>query len=330
MIKKNNNYFFAIDFIKTFAIASVVLLHIMTMNGSSAFLYDIYASFHIWQAVPLFMLIFGFTFRLSIEKGHSIGKIFSSRLIRLIIPLFIAYFLSFIPIFFLNIETQIDWHILVGKLPTGGMGNYFITLYLETIFYFTILYFLIQNFKKVFVIGFSISLVILGELIAYSIDINDKYMYHSSIHQYALLVVLGYYFYDDYHTPRKKIIFGLGLFSALLIYVFSNYLSLELSPIYEKLKLHHFIYAFYTVMFAHLLVWFYKKIRSTLFDKIVHIIGRSSLHIFLTQIFIFNLLHFYKIEMNILYGLTTMLITFLLGIVWYQAENLLLKVSYYD
>lgn len=208
--KSIRNYYPEIDFIKAFAIVSVVVLHILTFDGSKIFLYNSFAVYHVWQAVPLFMLISGFTFRLSIEKNHSVGKILYSRIIRLIIPLLVAYLISFIPFFMFDVPPIIDWHIFVSRLPTGGMGNYFITLYIETIVYFTIFYYLVKHFNKHFVIFLSILFSVIGELIAYSININDMYMYSSSIHRYTLLIALGYYVYDNINDKKSTFLLVLG------------------------------------------------------------------------------------------------------------------------
>ncbi len=330
-------YYPEIDFIKAFAIVSVVILHILTFNGSKTILYDSFASYHIWQAVPLFMLIFGFTFRLSIEKNHGLGKILSSRMIRLIIPLLVAYILSFLPMFIFNIHPVINWHIFVGFLPMGGMGSYFITLYIETIVYFTIFYYLVKHFNKYFVIVASILFSIVGELIAYSIDVSDSYMYASSVHRYTLLIALGYYFYDTINGEKNNLILiALGGVSALLLYMF----SITHHPIWPYSAYNsavgwafqHFPYAFYTVILALILVEIYKKIENkviyvTVMHTMIMTVSKSSFHIFLAQLFVFLVEKFYKIEMDMLYAVSTLFLSIFLGILWYQLETLILKYA---
>lgn len=330
-------YYPEIDFIKAFAILSVVVLHILTFNGATTILYDTFASYHIWQAVPLFMLIFGFTFRLSIEKNHGLGKILSSRMIRLIIPLLVAYILSFVLIFIFNMQPVINWHIFIGHLPRGGMGNYFITLYIETIVYFTIFYYLVKHFNKYFVILASILFSIVGELIAYSIDISDSYMYASSVHRYTLLIALGYYFYDTINGEKNNfILIALGGVSALLLYIF----SITHHPIWPYSEYNsaigwgfqHFPYAFYTVILALILVEIYKKIENkviyvTVMHTMIMTVSKSSFHIFLAQLFVFLVEKFYKIEMNMLYAVSTLFLSIFLGILWYQLETLILKYA---
>lgn len=323
------NYYPEIDFIKAFAIISVVILHILSSSGSKTILYNILAPYHIWQAVPLFMLIFGFTFRLSIEKNHNIVKILSTRTIRLIIPLLVVYVVSFLQIFIFDLHPVIDWHIFIGLLPTTGMGNYFITLYIETTIYFTIFYYIVKHFNKYFVILFSILISVVGELIAFSIDVKDLYMYSPSVHRYTLLIALGYYFYDDINSKKNKSLLILGGVSALLIYMF----SISHHPFWPYSEyssavlwgFQHFPYEFYTVIFALILMHLYKKINYKFFEKTVFIIGRSSFHIFLVQIFVFSTERLFKIHMNITYAFLTLFISVLLGIAWHKIEDLTLK-----
>lgn len=326
------NYYPEIDFIKAFAIISVIILHILTYSEPKTILYNSFAAFHIWQAVPLFMLILGFTFRLSIEKQHSIGKIITSRFTRLAIPLFITYCISFLLIFIFNLDPVIDWHIFIGLLPIPAIGNYFITLYIETILYFVIFYYLVKNFNKYFVILFFILISILGELIAYSINLSDFYIYSSSLHRYILLVSLGYYFYDIINDNKDYFILILGGISTLLLYFYNiNHYPIWPYREYTSAKLwefHHFPYEFYTVLFAFILFHLYRQINYKFIEKIVITIGNSSLHIFLTQIFVFFIERWYKINMDYVYAILTLFISLIIGIIWHTLENLILKLIY--
>lgn len=324
-------YYPEIDFIKMFAIISVILLHMLVYGKSQEVLYNTYASFYIWQAVPLFMLVFGFTFRLSIEKGRSLGNIVLSRIVRLLIPLFPAYILSFVLLNLFKITPEVSWHSLIGKLPLYGNGTYFIPLYVETIIYFIVLYYLVKKFNQYFVILFSIFFSVTGELIAYYINISDAFMYAASIHRYALFVVLGYYLYDHMNGKKDILTYILGAVSTILLIIY----NIKMQPIwpyylYDSAKswgFQHFPYAYYTLIFSLFLIYLYKLIENKFIIKTITLIGQSSLHIFLTQIFIFNLRKFYELEINVLYGLAILLVTVCIGIAWYKFENFIIKMS---
>ena len=321
-------FFPEISGIKGFAIISVIILHIVAYAGSSKFLVDIYASFHIWQAVPLFMLILGFTFRVECEKGYNIGKIISNRIQRILIPLTIAYSISFIILKFLGIKISLDWHTLVGLLPIRGMGNFFITLYLETIVFFSIFYIFAKKYTIYFNVTFFLLLTIIIELISQHININDSYMYSSSIHRYIPLVVMGYYFYDEVTNKSNYFLYWLSGVSTLLlfIYTFQDHQHLDL---FKSIKwgFQSFPYEYYTFLFAVVLFNIFKLIKYTQFFKYLSLIGDSSLHIFIIQIFIFYIFKHLHIVMDIKFGLISLTISIFLGILWNLSESFVIKKS---
>ncbi len=326
---KNKSLFFPeISAIKGFAIISVIILHIATYNGSSKFLVDIYASFHIWQAVPLFMLILGFTFRIEVEKGYSIGKIVSNRIHRILIPLTIAYLLSFIILKFSGTKISLNWHTFVGLLPIRGMGNYFITLYLETIIFFSIFYIFVKKYNIYFNVTFFLLLTIMIELISRHININDSYMYSSSIHRYIPLVVMGYYFYDEVTNKSNNFLYWLGGVSTILlfIYTFQGHQHLELLKSI-KWGFQSFPYEYFTFLFAVILFKIFKLLKHSQFFKYLTLIGDSSFHIFIIQIFVFYILKRLHIVMDIKFGLISLTISIFIGVLWNLSESFVIKKS---
>jgi peptidoglycan/LPS O-acetylase OafA/YrhL len=154
-------------------------------------------------------------------------------------------------------------------------------------------------------------------------------MYASSVHRFALLIALGYYFYDYLNNKKNNFIWVLGGISALLLYIY-NTTHHPIWPYSEYISavtwgFQNFPYAFYTVVFALLLVYIYKKISYPFIKTMVIIIGKSSFHIYLAQIFVFFIQKLYKIEMNMLYAFLTFFLSLLLGIVWHKLEDLVLK-----
>ncbi len=325
---KQQLFFPEISAMKAFAIISVIILHVLTYNGSSKFLFDIYAQFHIWQAVPLFMLILGFTFRIEVEKQYSIGKIVSNRIQRLIIPLAIAYIFSFILLKVFGSKISLDWHTFVGLLPIRGMGNYFITLYFETIIFFLIFYAFVKKYNLYFNVIFFLLLTIAMEFISYYININDSYMYASSIHRYIPLVVMGYYFYDEITGNPNAFLYWLGAGSTLLLilYILQGHQHLW---IFNSIKwgTQSFPYEYYTYVLAILLFKFFKFFKHNPAFSYWTLIGDSSFHIFIIQIFVFYIFKRFHIVMDIKYGLLALLLSVLLGIIWNKIEFLVLKKS---
>ena len=54
----------SLDYLKAYAIIAVLFLHLLPYN----YLIKTFAQFHIWQAVPIFVLLMGYTFTLSFNK----------------------------------------------------------------------------------------------------------------------------------------------------------------------------------------------------------------------------------------------------------------------
>lgn len=148
-------------------------------------------------------------------------------------------------------------------------------------------------------------------------------MYSASIHRYVFVVALGYYLYDYLPNKMNNLpIFILGVESAFLLYIHTINMQLNNdTPWWDQ----EFIYAFYTIIFALILIRLYKTINNIFIKKLIKIISKSTLHIFLLQIFIFNLRKFYTFEITISYGILILFGTLLMGILWYKLEDLLLK-----
>lgn len=92
-----------IDFVKGIAIISVIILHTVSNN----FLYDSLAYFHIWQAVPLFILISFYLIFSKINKNNSFKSYYNSKkfkqiLNRIIIPFIVIQLIIFIVILLIN------------------------------------------------------------------------------------------------------------------------------------------------------------------------------------------------------------------------------------
>lgn len=128
-------HFQQIDVVKGLAIVAVLLLHSL----SRASLLHSYAVYHIWQAVPLFMVVMGLNLGLSVHgrtqqlKQLYTRQYFSKKAVRILTPFFIVFLLS-VPLGVLwQWATGADvlafsWYTAVGVLPVTGKGNYFITL----------------------------------------------------------------------------------------------------------------------------------------------------------------------------------------------------------
>ncbi len=335
-MQKERKYYPAIDFIKAFAIISVVILHLMVFNGSKEPLFEMFTAFHIWQAVPLFMFVIGMTLRLSLDNGATVLGIFSNRMVRFLIPLLIAYVVAFIIRYIMGYHNSIDWHVFIGLIPTPGMGTYFITLYFETIVVLIVLSYLVKHYTFFFVLSIAVLFSIIGELIAFNIDIKDMYLYSSSIHRYIVLLVLGYYFFDFKYEKKYFLLIALMLLSTLLLIVFqSTREPIWPYSLYKSAALwqfQHFPYAFYTLLLASILIYMYNKIPKNIQNKCHFIlyIGKASLHIFLVQIFVFFIAKQMQVFMRADIGFLIFTVVLFIGCLWLYIEQSILKRVHID
>jgi len=142
-----------IDLIKGLAIIAVVTQHTLRLDIQIA----IGSNFHIYQAVPIFILLMGLnsarSFKArgltSLREMYSRGQLLR-RYKRLLIPLFIAFNASLVLGIWMTMrygpgQLYFGPFSLLGNLPTPGTGNYFIGLALQFVLVFPLLYWLYRK-----------------------------------------------------------------------------------------------------------------------------------------------------------------------------------------
>ena len=136
-------YYEEIDFIKAIAIISVIILH--TLSHSQ--LYDIYTPFHIWHAVPIFLMIAGMNSTLSATKqGDSVFHSQYSTLKlkksfeKIILPFLIVWVFEILILVIFR-KTPVTTREIIFSFFSGGIGpgGYFTPLYLQHLLFFPII-----------------------------------------------------------------------------------------------------------------------------------------------------------------------------------------------
>src|SRR3712207_5239766 len=129
-----------IDVINGFAIISVIILH--SINEKE--LLNTYSILHIWQAVPLFMVIMCLNAGMSVaNKRPQLSELytntyFKKKFDRIVVPFLVIFILSIVlgyVWYWLTGQYKIEFRKsnLMGVLPVSGPGNYFITLTFQSI-----------------------------------------------------------------------------------------------------------------------------------------------------------------------------------------------------
>jgi peptidoglycan/LPS O-acetylase OafA/YrhL len=125
------------DVLKAAAIVAVVALHSLSPTA----LDQSFAAFHIWQAVPVFLVLLGLNGAQSAQRrGVSYDRAYwVSRGQRIVLPVLIVLALDTAEA--LARHNGSDWGLAaIGRLPDTGPGNYFVVVMLQFVLVWPLLW----------------------------------------------------------------------------------------------------------------------------------------------------------------------------------------------
>lgn len=316
-----------IDVIKAFAIVSVILLH--TFDGF--LLLGVGAPFHIWQAVPIFMILQGFNNGGSYKRrDYTETKDFAdqdfivNKSQRLLFP-FIIFFI--VQTVFLYFDTP-DYfasenHLL--RLFTGGRGpgSYFVPLTIQAQLIVPFMFLAARKSVSKMLIGsFLVNLL----LEVYSLATNmDEELYRILIIRFifalALGVALSMWGFEKFKTKPFYIASFVSLIYIIGVMYFNWNFIMEKS--WHSQHIPGFIYPLFLIIYVN---GFEMDEENKLLQKTAEI-GKASYHIFLTQ-----LLYFWKpiqdlhLNYNPVIGvLLNIFVPLILGSLFYKLEQKMWK-----
>ncbi|TPE45875.1 acyltransferase family protein [Pontibacter mangrovi] len=294
-------HFQQIDVIKGVAILAVLLLHSFTRQQ----LEDSYAVYHIWQAVPLFMVVMGLNLGISVQgKEQRLGqlytrKYFTKKAARIFVPFLIIFIASILAGLLWEAVTQekvleFNGYTWLGVLPVTGRGNYFITLLLQSVLLLPIMGY---GFARAPVI--TTALLVLLEIAfqlwasSYSYFDANNYLYDAAFPRYFSAVAFGFWLSRLLGEPfkgRHFIFLGSAAFVAIVVL----YLL-----VYDVLSVEYLVRPEWqlqqplTFGYAAMLVWLGLKLlpstSSAIWLQLPAELGKASYHIFLVQVVYFGL-----------------------------------------
>ncbi|WP_299757050.1 acyltransferase family protein [uncultured Pontibacter sp.] len=321
-----------IDVIKGIAMLAVLLLHSLTRQS----LEQSFAVYHIWQAVPLFMVVMGLNLSLSLHgKTQHLQllytrKYFTKKAARIFVP--------FIIIFLLSILIGLLWEWLtgekllefsgytwVGVLPITGRGNYFITLLLQSVLLLPVIGFGFSRVPMVTTL-ILILLEVAFQLWAahFSFFNNNNYLYDAAFPRYFTAIAYGLWLsklvWEPFRWRYLILLAALGLVAGYSLYLLQyGEIRIEniIRPEWQTQQLLTFGY-------AALLIWLLIKLLPNYSNFIPLLVlselGKASYHIFLVQVVYFGIANqdlphlanifipitlgymFYKLEPKLLFG----------------------------
>ncbi|QTU83028.1 acyltransferase [Carnobacteriaceae bacterium zg-C25] len=312
-----------IDFIKAISIVFVILLHCFSVETRN----KIGAPFHMLQAVPLFMLVSGYNFSMSISsKNQKVLEYYRfsnlwRKLSKIVIPFTVVYIIQMI-ILAKDGYKSLGEYILLFINGGFGPGGYYIVMMVQVIMVMPILYYSIKKFPyRTLVSLFIVSVVF--EYYAYTLS---DFLYRLLLLRYVFVLALGVYY--ALHKKTKKIYWGiLALFS--LVYItkveytsFRSFTNLS----WRSQNIYAYFYPF--VLFMGMLSDRYQLSHFT--QKVTQKIGQASYYIYVIQMMYFFILNNkYKNMLGassgamgkLFYALFSVSVCCLLGLLWMKLHQ---------
>jgi peptidoglycan/LPS O-acetylase OafA/YrhL len=283
-----------VDVIKGFAIIAVVLLHALPRD----ILISSWAVLHIWQAVPVFFIGMGFVQGLSVQQAFELpdpprGIRYSREYVakafnRYLVPLVPVYAISLLGIWVASrLHPSFEMYLgplnLLGKLPSEGPGNYFISILLQTIVVLPILsYAMSRRPGGVLLACFALDLAFELSAPHWVNNRETRYLYSSAIFRYLFAIGLGYWIALVPFKAQRNVI--CGAIGSLAYLVYSQVTGFQF-PFFSGIwGTQNLFSAFYPAALVLLgLIFLPKKCDSPPL-RLVESLGRASYQIFLVQL----------------------------------------------
>ncbi len=275
-------YFTEIYFIKAIAIIAVVILHTIP----SAQLFSIFAPFHIWHAVPVFIMVAGINSTLSISKRGAFvfTKEYAPNRLkkyaqRLLIPFSIVYLLE-IMVLIVTGKATIGKVIYIYFSGGLGPGSYFIPIFIQHLMFFPVIMWVKHRFNahnKYLILAAFLAASLLLEWMCILFNLPE-WLYRLLYIRYIFASVLGSYIIS--HRFSKKVAF-LSVSLSIIYITLTSYFKFDFYGIYPAWGFQHAPAFFYTALLIYCLWRLFPTFKQL--NKLLIPIGRASFHIFLFQ-----------------------------------------------
>lgn len=285
------NRIMAIDYLKAIAVILVISNHSLTDKQQLS----IGGPFWISMAVPIFMILSGYTNSMSAEKRkiktfkqYFNKDLMKNRLSRLLLPYIIIFTVELFLVYIIPVEfhaerTRENVSILYLFFTGGvGAGSYYLPLLIQLLFLFP---FMLFSFKK----SPNVS-TLLFVLIHLAFDVFSSFLpisndlYRLLVFRYLALIMMGivmYYYKGKIGRKGKKILLLLSSLSVLYIYM-TNYTQYK-PEIFSKWTGTSLPTIFLALLFTGLGMIYLEIKNTTKLTELMSKIGRASFHIFLVQ-----------------------------------------------
>lgn len=322
-----------IDLLKGFAILSVIYLH---SGFSGEVSKAVLAPFLFNLAVPIFMIVSGFTYSFSLSKNDDSKSVLKSyysfhnlykKLIR-ILPCYLIIFIIEIiadPMEFTGVKSIAKFFYY---LFTGGYvfpGSYYIPVLIQLILIFPLLKILYNRFKAVSFIPVAVFQLIYEVAIYYTNF--PKQLSRLLIIRYLVLILGGISIFDKYKNEKQiknKWIYIICAILGAAYIITVGYLDFTPKILFTDWAATAMPTALYLVPVILLLLFKFSEKEA---KPIFTIIGKASYHIYLVQMLYFGIvMHRLNISKPSVNFMIAIVFSVPLGLILYFAENQVIKM----
>jgi peptidoglycan/LPS O-acetylase OafA/YrhL len=321
-----NNRNHNIDILKMIAIVSVILLHsfprdLLFLSG---------APYHIWQTVPIFMILAGYNTANSYKRRsyNSLNQVYNFSFIykkmeRLIYPFLLVWLVQMVAQYVISEGLSIN-EIFISLLSGGwGPGSYFVPIIIQATLILPLIYFLCRKNLTVMTI-FLFVLSIVFEFICLFIDLPGS-IYRLLVIRYLFALTLGVWLALNKSKIKFKWLIPLAILSFVYITGVNYY---EWVFIMEKFWLsQHSPSYFWSLILIILGLTVYRIKANNKISKLLVKIGQASYHIFLVQMVYFWAIANRLPDMSgVLYLAITLVFCLVIGLIYFEMENWIRKM----
>lgn len=320
MTTRNHN----IDILKALAIFSVILLH--SLPEPVLFLFG--APYHIWQSVPIFLILAGYNTANSYKKRNyeSLSQFYNfpflyNKLKRLVFPFLLVFIAEAVANFiFFGLSAK---QLIMSFVSGGwGPGSYFVPIIIQATLITPIIYMLCRKNLTVMTIGLFIVNLIL-EAVSMAVEMPEG-LYRLLVIRYLFAITLGVWLALNGKKINYKWIMPLSVFS--LIYITGvNYFDWVFITEEYWLSQHAPSY-FWPLLLIIMGLRVYEFKAQNKLSKLFVKIGQASYHIFLVQMVYFwsNSMILPKTSLAV-YVVISLIICLVFGLLFFEMENFVRK-----
>lgn len=291
--KLQQSYIMEIDILKGLCIFSVIFIHTVPRE----LLYETLSPFHLWQAVPIFIILMGFNAARSADRRGKYNlsdfynkAYFKRRFSRLIVPILVVYVISLLLSIWFKDNPYFGYQTLLLKFPLTGPGNYYVSIVLQFILLFPIVYVFYKRHPVAMIIT-CFSLDFAFQLLSNNDIMMDDhyYLYTGNILRYLSALALGVWITDNFNLLSRRNAFIVVGFVLSFIYIaLENYTGWTVEAFPSRWRSETVLSFFYPLVLVVLTIKYYPNFLKGTVAKAIALLGKASYHIFLVQILYFG------------------------------------------